>query len=121
MALSLKKQQTFNPECISDVLASIRYEPPQKRGEHGFVSILGSPPVLLDQLTVWGHTKSAPITLKVVGYTDFLILSRFFEAKTSFQNWYPRTSRPSDRQRHWEFVHASLTVICIRQWGEGKG
>ena len=125
MPLSLKKQQTtLNPECISDVLASIRYTPPSSRRDKGFISVLDSPPVRLNQMVIWGHiphSKVGTINLKVVGYTDLLILSRFFGTAITFQNWYPKSSRPSDRQRHWEMNVGLVTISCIRQWGDGKG
>ena len=124
MAITLKKQQTkLNPEDIASVLSSLRYTPPSSRGEHGTISVLGSPPVFLSSLDIFGHHTSSSlggvISIKVLAKSDFDILSRFFKEEIRFKNWYPQHQRPSDRQRHWELFHGCIKIICIRRWGEG--
>ena len=122
MAITLKKQ-TLNPKNFDDVLSSLKYTPPDIRGDHGTVSVLGSPPVFLSSLDIFGHHTTASLdgilSIKVLSKSDFDILARFFQEEIRFKNWYPRHKRPSDRQRHWELFHGTVKVICIRRWGEG--
>ena len=122
MPLSLNKQQT-NPKEIASVLSSLRYNPPTQRGDHGTISVLGSPPVFLSSLDIYGHhlfsSADGAICIKVVSKADFDIMSKFFGEEIRFKNWYPLAKRASERQRHWEMHHGCLKIICIRRWGEG--
>ena len=120
MAITLKKQ-TLDPEDIADVLSSLRYTPPSSRGDSGTISVLGSPPVFMSTLSIMGHHQKDILSIRVTGYSSFLIMSRFFGEAVTFKNWYPKEKPASKRQRHWELQVGVVTISCIRRWGEGMG